>query len=84
MYRGSYLPLGTFPSGVARLLFSSAQIEYIRYWLHAMELTKELLPIPGGDWLIEPSDMTTCAPFVYKDAAVLKKAVKVCTDLRIL
>ena len=76
---------GTFPNGEARLLFSSKQIEYLRYWLHAMGLTKELIPIPGGDYLIQPSDMSTCAPDVYKDAAKLKKAVKVrcglCTSL---
>lgn len=59
------------------MLFSSAQIEYIQYWLHAMELTKELIPIPGGDYLIQPSDMSTCAPDVYNDPIKLKKAVKV-------
>ncbi|KAH9999883.1 hypothetical protein BJV77DRAFT_975193 [Russula vinacea] len=39
---GSSLP----SNGEARLLFSSAQVEYIRYWLHTMGLTKELIPLP--------------------------------------
>lgn len=43
-----------------------------------MELTKEPIPIPGGDYLIQLNDLSTCSPVVYKDAAKLKKAVKVC------
>ncbi|KAH9938180.1 uncharacterized protein B0H18DRAFT_965939 [Fomitopsis serialis] len=69
--------LGTFESGEMRLLVSSAQVEYIRYWLHAMQLTKEPIPIPSSDYLIRHSDLTNCSPSVYNDAAVLKKAIKV-------
>ncbi len=68
---------GTFPNGEARLLFSSAQIEYIRYWIHAVGLAEELIPLPGGDWLIQQNDMLSCSPAVYNDPAVLKKAIKV-------
>lgn len=69
--------LGTFESGEMRLLVSSAQIEYIQYWLHAMQLTKEPIPIPSSDYLIRSSDLMNCSPSVYNDPAVLKKAIKV-------
>ncbi|THG99307.1 hypothetical protein EW026_g3009 [Hermanssonia centrifuga] len=74
---GIELYIGTFPNGEARLLFSSAQIEYIRYWIHAVGLAEELIPLPGGDWLIQQNDMLSCSPAVYNDPAVLKKAIKV-------
>lgn len=60
-----------------RLLVSSAQIEYIQYWLHAMQLTKDLIPIPSSDYLIRSNDLMNCSPSVYNDPAVLKKAIKV-------
>ena len=60
-----------------RLLFSSAQVEYIRYWLHAVGLTKQPIPIPSSEYLILPSDLVSCSPDVYAEAAVLKKAIKV-------
>ncbi|KAI0732947.1 hypothetical protein C8Q72DRAFT_73998 [Fomitopsis betulina] len=73
---GLELHLGTFESGEMRLLVSSAQIEYIQYWLHAMQLTKEPIPIPSSDYLIRSSDLMNCSPSVYNDPAVLKKAIK--------
>lgn len=75
--QADWLPTGTFESGEMRLLVSSAQIEYIRYWLHAMQLTKEPIPIPSSDYLIRSSDLMNCSPSVYNDPAVLKKAIKV-------
>lgn len=60
-----------------RLLFSSAQIEYIRYWLHAMQLTKEPIPLPSSEYLIQNNDLKQCSPNVYTDAHVLKLAIKV-------
>ncbi|KAI6047401.1 hypothetical protein EDC04DRAFT_2876436 [Pisolithus marmoratus] len=39
---GAELYLGTLQNFESRLLFSSAQVEYLRYWLHAMQLTKIL------------------------------------------
>ncbi|KAI0921070.1 hypothetical protein AcW2_006160 [Taiwanofungus camphoratus] len=69
--------LGTFLNGEMRLLLSSAQVEYMRYWLHAMKLTEEPIPIPSSDYLIQMKDLTNCSPSaVYKEAAVLKKAIK--------
>jgi hypothetical protein len=31
--------VGTFHDGQARLLFSSAQVDYLRYWMHAMKVS---------------------------------------------
>ncbi|CCM03189.1 uncharacterized protein FIBRA_05311 [Fibroporia radiculosa] len=73
---GVELFLGTFANGEMRLLFSSAQVEYLRYWLHAMQLTRAPIPIPSSDSLLQAKDLTNCSPVVYKDAATLKKAVK--------
>ncbi|KAI0796695.1 hypothetical protein C8Q75DRAFT_206669 [Abortiporus biennis] len=73
---GIELFIGTFENGEARLLFSSAQVEYIRYWLHAMGMTKEILPLPSSDYLITQSSLMSCSPAIYKDAAVLKKAIR--------
>ncbi|KAI0032045.1 hypothetical protein K488DRAFT_78728 [Vararia minispora EC-137] len=71
---GIELSMGTFANGEARLLFSSAQVEYIRYWLHAMHLTRELVPLPYSECLIRRSSLQTLAPVVYKDAKSLKGA----------
>ncbi|EJF61210.1 hypothetical protein DICSQDRAFT_136768 [Dichomitus squalens LYAD-421 SS1] len=74
---GIELYLGTFESNEMRLLFSSAQIEYMRYWLHACGLTRDPIPIPSSEYLIKPGDLRNCSPDVYSDAAVLKRAIKV-------
>ncbi|KAI0069959.1 hypothetical protein K474DRAFT_1680524, partial [Panus rudis PR-1116 ss-1] len=74
---GIELYIGTFESGVSRLLFSSAQIKYIRYYIHAMGLTKGLIPIPSSEYLIRMSEMQGCSPVIYNDAQSLKKAIKV-------
>lgn len=68
------------PSGQARLLFSSAQVEYIRYWLHSMQLTKTLIPLPSSDYLLTASTLRNWSPVIYKDADALKKALKVQSD----
>ncbi|KAH9899896.1 hypothetical protein C8Q73DRAFT_681374 [Cubamyces lactineus] len=73
---GIELYLGTFETGEMRLLFSSAQVEYIRYWLHAVGLTEQPIPIPSSEYLILPSDLVSCSPDVYSDPAVLKRAIK--------
>lgn len=68
---------GTFENGEMRLLFSSGQIEYLRYWLHAMRLTEKLIPIPSSEYLIQASDLTNVSPNVYDNSADLKRAIKV-------
>jgi len=68
---------GTFESGETRLLFSSAQVEYVRYWLHAMKLTKALLPIPYSDCLILSSELKHITTHAYPDGGALRGAVRV-------
>lgn len=63
---------------------SSAQIEYLRYWLHAVGLTKEIIPIPSSEYLLKNSDMENCSPAIYDTADKLKKAVKVRGSLALL
>ncbi|RPD67192.1 hypothetical protein L226DRAFT_529578 [Lentinus tigrinus ALCF2SS1-7] len=73
---GIELHLGTFENGEMRLLFSSAQIEYMRYYLHTIRLTKEAIPLPSSEYLIQPKDLVNISPDVYNDATVLKRAIK--------
>jgi hypothetical protein len=69
---------GTLTNGEGRLLFSSAQIEYIRYWLHAMGLTKEPIPIPYSKCLLTMEhDLSSVSPWIYNDADMLKRSIKV-------
>ncbi len=60
-----------------RLLFSSAQLEYLRYYMHTMGLTKEPIPLPSSEYLIQQKDLVHCSPDVYNEASVLKRAIKV-------
>ncbi|KLO10176.1 hypothetical protein SCHPADRAFT_795168, partial [Schizopora paradoxa] len=68
--------MGTLNSGQARLLFSSGQVEYIRYWLHAMGLTKEPLPLPSSDYLLSTSDLRDVSKAIYKTEKDIKDALK--------
>ncbi|KAL5508312.1 hypothetical protein ACEPAH_5931 [Sanghuangporus vaninii] len=74
--KGIELYIGTFPAGQQRLMFSSAQIEYARYWLHAMGLTKALLPLPSSDSLITKSVLKHCSSAYYKTADEVKYALR--------
>jgi len=58
-------------------MFSSAQIEYIQYWLHAMKLTKEPIALPSSEYLIQMSDLQHVSSVVYKSGQEFKKAQKV-------
>lgn len=69
--------LGTFTTGESRLLFSSAQVDYIRYWLNAMQLTKDVIPLPYSDCLLTASNMRNVSPVVYTDGFTLRSAIKV-------
>ena len=68
---------GTLENGEARLLFSSAQVEYIRYWLHTMGFTKDLIPLPYSDCLLTSSRLQNHSPVVYKTGTELRSALKV-------
>jgi len=69
--------LGTLPNGEKRLMFSSAQIEYIQYWLHAMKLTREPIALPSAEYLIQASELQHVSSVVYKNGQEFKKAQKV-------
>jgi hypothetical protein len=72
-----HLLSGILENGEARLLFSSTQVEYIRYWLHAMGLTKELIPLPYSNCLLTSSRLQNISPVVYKTGSQLRLALKV-------
>ncbi|KIK56393.1 hypothetical protein GYMLUDRAFT_47164 [Collybiopsis luxurians FD-317 M1] len=55
-----------------RSLFSSKQVEYIRYWLHAMVLTKDLLPLPYSNCLLREEDLLSVLPRNYRTGEGLK------------
>ncbi|KAJ7094673.1 hypothetical protein B0H15DRAFT_134153 [Mycena belliarum] len=61
--------IGTFHDGQARLLFSSAQVEYLRYWLFSMRLTEGLIPLPYSDCMFV--DVTSVSPIVFENPAAL-------------
>ena len=58
-------------------MFSSAQIEYIQYWLYAMKLTREPIALPSAEYLIQDSDLQHVSPVIYKSGQEFKKAQKV-------
>lgn len=74
---GIELFLGTFHNGESRLLFSSAQIDYLRYWAHAMKLTSEIAPLPYSNCLLTMDDLYNVSPVVYKTGGEVRDAVKV-------
>ncbi|KAJ7682700.1 hypothetical protein DFH06DRAFT_1161883 [Mycena polygramma] len=73
---GASLFIGTFHNGEQRLLFSSAQVDYVRYWLHAMQLTESIIPLPYSECLLTPSELSTVSPVTYADGGALRGAVK--------
>jgi hypothetical protein len=73
----SYLYLGTLQNFETRLLFSSAQVEYLRYWLHAMGLTENLISLPYSDCLLTESSLRHVSPVTFKTKDDLKGALKV-------
>ena len=71
---------GTFQNGEHRLLFSSKQVQYIRCWLHAVGLTKDLIPLPYSECLLTvPQDLRLVSRVTYKDGGALRGAIKVKT-----
>ncbi|EJD01094.1 uncharacterized protein FOMMEDRAFT_158230 [Fomitiporia mediterranea MF3/22] len=75
--KGLELYIGTLREGKTRLMFSSSQFEYIRYLLHATELTKELLPLPSSKYLLTESMLTNISTVYLKSPIEMKKAYQV-------
>lgn len=58
-------------------MFSSAQVEYVRYWLHEMGFTKNKLPLPSSEFLLTNSLLRNCTSMFIKNADELRKALNV-------
>ncbi|KAJ7665526.1 hypothetical protein B0H17DRAFT_1090798 [Mycena rosella] len=74
--QGIKMYIGTFHDGQGRLLFSSAQVDYIRYWLHAMKLTTDIIPLPYSECLLTQSEFSNVTSVTYMDGGALRVAVK--------
>lgn len=64
-------------NGELRLLFSSKQIEYLRYWLQSMGLTRQLLPMPNTNYLLLQNQLKSVSPIMFRTPTDLKNAQKV-------
>ncbi|KAF9495400.1 hypothetical protein BDN71DRAFT_1447561 [Pleurotus eryngii] len=73
---GITMYMGTFPSGESRLLMSSAQIDYCRYWLHSVGKTTQMIALPYSDCLLTPSNLTSISAKLVKTGWDLKNIVK--------
>ncbi|KIY74035.1 hypothetical protein CYLTODRAFT_364306 [Cylindrobasidium torrendii FP15055 ss-10] len=68
--------MGILQNNESRLLFTSRQVDYARYWLHNMGRTKEPIPLPWSNCLLLREDLKVISPITYKDGKTLKDAVK--------
>ncbi|KAJ7764970.1 hypothetical protein DFH07DRAFT_810980 [Mycena maculata] len=66
--------IGTWDDGQARVLFSSAQVDYLRYWMHAMQLAQDLLPLPYSDCMFV--DVRVVSPTVFESLGALSATSK--------
>jgi hypothetical protein len=63
----------TLFNGESRLCFSSAQVEYARYYVKAVGLVDILLPLPSSHYLITKSTINSVSPIYYDKASTIKK-----------
>lgn len=61
------------------LLFSSAHVEYIRYWLHAMKLTEKPISIPSSNDMVFREEVMNFTPTVFSTKESLQKYKRVST-----
>ncbi|KAK0498666.1 hypothetical protein EDD18DRAFT_1158624 [Armillaria luteobubalina] len=73
---GVQLYMGQLRNGESRILFSSKQVDYARYWLHAMKFTEKLIPLPYSNCLLTKADLQTVSPAIYETGGALKLAHK--------
>lgn len=72
---GLELALGTLKSnGECRMMFTSKQIEYIRYWLYEMELTPQRIPLPSSEFLVSRIQSSQAAT---AKAAVITRSLRI-------
>ncbi|KAF7292403.1 hypothetical protein HMN09_01224400 [Mycena chlorophos] len=60
----------------ARYLFSSKQIDYCRYWLHAAGITKDVIPVLHSDCLVTVDDLHSVEEVTFMTGGELKMASK--------
>ncbi|KAL5508313.1 hypothetical protein ACEPAH_5932 [Sanghuangporus vaninii] len=72
--RGLELFIGTLFNGQSRLMFSSAQVEYLRYLIHAMGFAKKPLPLPSSEYLLIGEKLTNVTTVYLKTPAEIKNA----------
>lgn len=63
----------TLYNGESRLCFSSAQVEYARYYVKAVGLVDITLPLPSSHYLITKSMINAVSPVYYDKANTIKK-----------
>ena len=68
---------GTLPDNESRLLYSSKQIEYLRYWIKAMGLLDYLIPLPHSECLLTQDMLNSVAPVIIKTGIEMKQQQKV-------
>lgn len=57
---GLELTLGTMKSNnESRMLFSTAQVEYVSYWLYEMGITPQRIPLPRACYIVSTARITT-------------------------
>ncbi|KAJ7042879.1 hypothetical protein C8F04DRAFT_1219026 [Mycena alexandri] len=66
--------LGKFAHGKSRYLFSSAQVEYLRYWLHSMNIAG-LIPLPSSETMFLESEVDI-SPVTHPSIKSLRNALK--------
>jgi hypothetical protein len=73
--QGLKLYMGTMPSGESRLLFSSTQVEYMRYWLQTvMKIDPKTLPFPNSSYLMTSESLSSISPIYYDSGPTLRRA----------
>ncbi|KAG8891007.1 hypothetical protein FRB98_000016 [Tulasnella sp. 332] len=74
---GLELTLGTMKTNnESRMLFSTAQVEYVRYWLYEMGITPQQIPLPRACYIVTPDMLRSEVQTMYKTAQDLRKALK--------
>ncbi|KAF8192682.1 hypothetical protein K438DRAFT_1829496 [Mycena galopus ATCC 62051] len=73
---GIHTFLGTFRDGKSLYLFSSAQIDHLRYWLHALKLTSQVIPPPSSEHLFTQAELSTVSPVVHPTFKSLRGELK--------
>ncbi|KAF8305387.1 hypothetical protein DL93DRAFT_2144637 [Clavulina sp. PMI_390] len=71
--RGAQLWMVTLYNGESRLCFSSAQVEYARYYVKAVGLVNHTLPLPSSHYLLTKSMINAVSPIYYTAANAIKK-----------